>query len=181
MQNLLALILVLCAGCAAQMKSTVTETSMVAGKPVTTTMKSETQCQGLGCTAHEIANLEIRRQQVADQGDVGRAAIAQGMPTQLGHDGVQAGYTYGYGAYGTYGANPYGASSAILAAEAASLGHLPGRLPRLGEAPVYVQPSQPQVGGPARCPEDRKPSTEAERISCLERDRDTFRKRVYGK
>lgn len=143
MQKLLALFLALCAGCAAQMKSTVTETSVVAGKPVTTTVTSNTDCRGLGCTAHEIANLEINRMRATDQGDIGKAAIAKGMPTQLGPDGVQAGYTYGYGTYGMYGANMYG-SPAIAATEAASMGHAPG-LPPLRQG-QYYQTSQPQGG-----------------------------------
>lgn len=126
------------------MKSTVTETSVVAGKPVTTTKTSSTDCQGLGCTAHEIASLEINRMRAADQGDIGKAAIAKGMPTQLGPDGVQAGYTYGYGTYGMYGANMYGSSPAIMATEAASMGHAPG-LPPLRQG-QYYQTSQPQGG-----------------------------------
>lgn len=168
------------------MKTTVVETEPAsAGKPARTT-KLEVNFSGTSGGARSLLDAETRRMQTVQSGDVAQAAIAKGMPATLGQDAarsdVQAGYTYGYGAYGVHGANPYGVSPAILAAEAASLGYA-GNLPRLGEAIVYVQPGQPQVvhttGGLTACPSGRPPATDAEVTACTALDLKTVKKTVY--
>ena len=188
MQYLLALFLVLCAGCA-QLKTTITETEPAkAGKPARTT-KLEVHFSGTSGGARDLLDAETRRVQTLQSGDVAQPAIAKGMPATLGQDAarsdVQAGYTYGYGAYGTYGANPYGVSPALMAAEAASLGYMPGQLPRLGEVPVSL-PTQPQAaqasgGGKVTCPRDRVARTTEERLACNENDIDVVTKKVFKK
>lgn len=171
------------------MKTTVVETEPAqAGKPSRTT-KLEVNFSGTSGGARSLLDAETRRVQTIQSGDVAQAAIAKGMPATLGQDAarsdVQAGYTYGYGAYGMYGAGSYGGSSAVMYTEAASLGHVPGYLPRLGEAPVYVQPSQPHVvqaaGGLTACPTGRPPATDAEVTACTAQNLKEVRKKVYGR
>jgi hypothetical protein len=187
MGKLLALCLVLFAGCA-QMKTTVVETEPAqAGKPARTT-RLEVAFSGTSGGARSLLDAETRRVQTLQSGDVAKAAIAKGMPATLGQDAarsdVQGGYTYGYGAYGMYGAGSYGGSSAVMYTEAASLGHVPGYLPRLGEAPVYVQ-SQSHVvqtaGGLTACPSGRAPATDAEVTACTAQNLKEVRKKVYGR
>jgi len=171
------------------MKTSIVETEPAqAGKPARTT-KLEVNFSGTSGGARNLLDAETRRVQTLQSGDVAQAAIAKGMPATLGQDAVrsdvQAGYTYGYGAYGTYGANPYGVSPAILAAEAASLGYVPGQLPRLGEVPVSLlsQPQAAQVagGGLTACPSGRPPGTDGEVAACAAQNLKEVRKKVYGK
>lgn len=195
MRKLLATVL-LCAGCA-QYGQTVTTTGLdKEGKSVVTgEVKTKSDCYGVGCDARELSQLELRRQEVADAGAVAKIAVAKGMPTTLGQDkqrsDTQAGYQYGSygmgGAYGAYG-NPYGVSPLLMQADAASRGYMPvGNLPMLGQAPVYVQPQQPQVvqsqpaqatGGNVKCPSN--PKTPEERLACLEQDQALMGKKVMA-
>lgn len=169
------------------MKTIVTETEPAqAGKPARTT-RLEVNFSGTSGGARSLLDAETRRVQTIQSGDVAQAAIAKGMPATLGQDAarsdVQAGYAYGYGAYGTYAANPYGVSPSIMAAEAASLGY-GGSLPRLGEPIVHIiQPSQPHVvqttGGLTTCPAGRPPATDAEVTACTAQALKEVRRKVY--
>lgn len=173
MKRFLALcFMMLCATCA-NMKQTITETTDIETKdgkgktvlkPMVRTIVSDSTCQGFGCSTHELAALEVNRQRVVDDGQIGMVAAKKGMPVSRSGNAnestTQTGYQYGgYGAYGAIG-NPYGVSSRLMQADAASLGYMPGYLPHLAEAPMYLQPAQPQVvqtpgGGSQRTLEDR--------------------------
>ncbi len=168
------------------MRQTITETSTAAdGKSVVKTTNSDSKCEGFGCNAGQLAALEVRRQQVADAGQVAKASIAKGMPATLGQDptrsdvqaGYQYGYGYGYGGYGTYGM--YGNTNP------AYMGYAAGQLPPLGAQPAYVPQPPPQamkvVGDgeqSAVCPKDRVRVTPAERLACIEEDQTKLMRKV---
>ncbi len=169
MSKVLTIVLVCCAACA----------TLKTAKDGSVSV----EYQGTASGAAEILAEQNRRLQTMQAGQVALNAIEKKMPTTFGQDAIrsdvqagwQFGYGYGYGMYGLNGGN-------LTAGQIELLGQQPGYLPRLGEAPIYVQSGSPQVaksaGGNIACPNERIAQTDQERIACNERDIEALAQRM---
>lgn len=139
--------------------------------------------------ARELVDVATRRRQTTDAGDIAKMSVERGLPVSIGatpgSTNVTSGYQYGMYGYGY----PYGgAYGQVMYAEQASFGYGQGYLPRLGEPPVMALPSPSAETVPTHasvgrveCPKSRSPTTDAERISCLEQDRATILQEIRKK
>ena len=111
---------------------------------------------------------------------VAEKSVDKGMPTALNTPGNNV--TSGFAGFPQFYGQPGGVYSDVMAAERMTLlGQ--GRLPVLQPGVAPGMTVLPALRGSARvpCPPNRPPASDAERLSCLEKDRDAIGQRVFNK
>jgi len=132
---------------------------------------------GTSSGAKDLLEAARRDQEARAASKTADSAVERGVPMNL-HSSrrvmdMSTGGYYGYGSY------PYPVSDAVYASEMAVYQRY-GRLPGLME-PVFVQ--NPERGfvrsGRVPCPTDRRPQSDEERLSCVEKTQRVVLDRVY--